>query len=275
MILKKRVAWNKGKHGIYSSETLERWSKIRKGRKPTKIQVELMLASRKITNQKKAKELFNRKCYNDPSHKPFTNKSSGNPSWFKHPDIKGEFLCGNCNYHAKKNLRYSSIEERKKAQSKFMKEKNPMFQLDARKKISIKQSGKNNSFFGKKHSKEFIEDIRLRWTGEGNPNYGGLSPERKKALSKIKLEMYASGKLKPSVQKKGPDSPLYGKKRPPQVALAASIANTGKIVKESTKVKLRAKRALQTNFGQRGGENTHELLLAYLLDELAIPYDKK
>ena len=183
---KKNIPWNKGKTGIYSEKTKELWSTARKGRKIPKEQMQKILTSRKITNQKKSKELWNRECYNDPSHKPFINKGSGNPTWFKHPDIDGEFLCGNCHYHAKKKLKFSSKEERYKKQSKFMKENNPMDNKESRKKLSKTKTGKP---LGPVHTEKFKNEQRLRWTGEGNPSFGGLSDKRRKLLSKKKKEV--------------------------------------------------------------------------------------
>ena len=264
-----RVAWNKGKTGIYSEKTRQRWSKIRKGRRPSQEHMKKILASRKITNQKKTEELWNRRCYNDPSHKPFIHKYNGNPSWFKHPDIDGEFLCGICNYHAKKNLKFSNKEERYKAQSKFMQENNPMYNKESKKKLSETKTGVP---IGPVHTEEFKEKQRLRWTGNGNPNYGGMAPERGEALSKIMKGMYASGQRKPSVQKKGPDNPLWRVERPEHVRRAISEGLTGLKRTMKTRKKIKAKRALQTNFGQPGGKNKWELLIAFLLDELGIPY---
>ena len=263
----KRKAWNKGKTGIYSEETKKRWSDIRKGKKPSKEQIKKMLETRNITNQKKVEELWNRKCYNDPSHSPFIHKSTGNPTWFKHPDIEGEFLCGNCNYHEKKKLKFSRKEERYKMQSKFMKDNNPMESEKSRKKLSESKTGVHR---GPMHTEEFKKKQGLRWTGEGNPNYGGLSPERKKALSKIKKEMFATGKLKPAIQKKGKDNPYYGIPRSESVRQKISKKLLGRVPTPETIKKIKAARAKQTNFGQRGGDNEWELQIEIILNELGL-----
>tara|TARA_Y100001936_G_C16066603_1_gene667674 strand:+ start:157 stop:1320 length:1164 start_codon:yes stop_codon:yes gene_type:complete len=267
----KREAWNKGKTGIYSEETRKRWSDKRKGKKLSKEQIEKMLETRKITNQKKVEELWNRKCYNDPSHRPFIHKSTGNPTWFKHPDIEGEFLCGNCNYHRKKELKFSSKEERYKMQARFMKNNNPMKNEKAKKKLSEARTGVP---LGPIHTEEFKKKQGLRWTGKGNPNHGGLSPERRKALSKIKKEMFATGKLKPAIQKKGKDNPRYGIARSESIRQKISKELLGRKRSPETIKKIKAARARQINFGQRGGENEWELQIEIILNELGLEEKK-
>jgi len=42
-----QIAWNKGKKGIYSQETREHWSKVRKGRKLSPAHLKRILEARK------------------------------------------------------------------------------------------------------------------------------------------------------------------------------------------------------------------------------------
>lgn len=51
-------------------------------------------------------------------------------------------------------------------------------------KISVRQSGKKNSFFGKTHSKESKDGMREKLSGDNNPFYGGKHTQD--ALKKIK-----------------------------------------------------------------------------------------
>ena len=152
-----------------------------------------------------------------------------------------------------------------------MKTNNPMFKAESRKKISDMQRGKNNSFFGKRHTVEFIETIRARWTGPGNPNFGGMPMSQRKKLSEIRKELYRTGKLKPSPQKKGKDSPLWRVPRSDSVRAAISRGNTGKTLSDSTKEKLRIARINQKNIGQ-SGISMSDLMLQAILEELGIKF---
>lgn len=90
--------------------------------------------------------------------------------------------------------------------------------------LSKIMTGKNNNFYGKKHTKESIEKIRLANNGKNNPMYGKPRTEEvkqklrlanlgkkhsKKTIEKIRLAN--SGKNNPMYGKKGKDSPMYGK----------------------------------------------------------------
>ena len=150
-----------------------------------------------------------------------------------------------------------------------MKKHNPMFNPESRAKLSKSKTGKK---LGAVHSEKFKEERRNRWLGSGNPNYGGISIERRQNLSKTKKRLYASGQIKPSPQKKGKDNPRYGIPRSNETKEKIRKRLTGKVRIESTKQKIRQARAKQKNFGQAGSFS--EKCLHTILDELGgIEYD--
>ena len=54
-------------------------------------------------------------------------------------------------------------------------------------------TNKKGKKVGPIHSDEFKADASSRWIGEGNPNFGGMSPERRKQFSEIKKKAVAEG----------------------------------------------------------------------------------
>lgn len=119
----------------------------------------------KRSRERKKYELFQRICFNDTSHVPYF-KSSGNPTWFRHPKIKGVYLCGLCNSRINaKPPKFSSKLDLLQSRADFMRKNNPMFKPEAKSKISRIQSGETNSFFQKKHTTTFIEKLRTRMRG--------------------------------------------------------------------------------------------------------------
>ena len=69
---------------------------------------------------------------------------------------------------------------------------------ETRKKISKSKTGKSPNF-----SDEDKKRRKERWTGEKNPNFGGMPPEQRKQLSEIKKKAVAEGTY---------TSPMKGKK---------------------------------------------------------------
>ncbi len=268
ILMSKKIAWNKGKIGIYSQETIQRWSEIRKGRKLSYSHKRNLEAAKMIAVEKKSQELWSRTCNVDPSHKPYIHKQSNNPTWFKDKNDPEKFVCGLCHYNQIKVLKYKTNEERQNAHSKFMKTNNPMYEESAKKKLSKTRTGVP---LGPCHSDEFKEQQRQKWSGKNNPNYGGLSDEQRKKLSETRKRRIATGEIKLAEQKKGKESPLYGKPRPQHVIDAISKANKGKVLSEETKEKLRQKRLHQKNIGQKGISTPH-LKMHVILEELGIEY---
>lgn len=239
-----------------------------KGRKLNEQHKKNLAVAKKIVNEKKNLEMKKRKCYNDKFHKPYIRKSTNRPSWFKHPTIFDAFLCGLCYSRLNaKPPKYSSKEERYKAQSKMMKINNPMYDKKNKIKLSKSKIGKK---IGPVHSEEFKKKLSEKWKGSGNPNADGLSDERKAHLSKIKKEGFASGKYTPSLQKKGKDSPLYGVPRPASVRSAISQAQKGKALSKSTIDKIKIARKNQKNIGQSG--TIPEFMVQTILNELQIHF---
>ena len=110
ILMSKKIAWNKGKIGIYSQETIQRWSEIRKGRKLSYSHKRNLEAAKMIAVEKKSQELWSRTCNVDPSHKPYIHKQSNNPTWFKDKNDPEKFVCGLCHYNQIKVLKYKTNE---------------------------------------------------------------------------------------------------------------------------------------------------------------------
>jgi len=68
---------------------------------------------------------------------------------------------------------YDSVENGLNCFFTSTKNKKMVWSEETKRKMSVNQKGENNSFFGKKHSKESIDKISKRSSGENNPNYGG------------------------------------------------------------------------------------------------------
>ena len=68
---------------------------------------------------------------------------------------------------------YDSVENGLNCFFTSTKNKKMVWSEETKRKISGNQKGENNSFFGRKHSKESIDKISKRSSGENNPNYGG------------------------------------------------------------------------------------------------------
>jgi hypothetical protein len=75
--------------------------------------------------------------------------------------------------------------------------------------------GKNNNFYGKKHTKETIEKLRLHNTGKNNPMYG--KERTKEVKQKLRLANLGKKHTKESIKKMriastGKNNAMYGKK---------------------------------------------------------------
>jgi hypothetical protein len=92
--------------------------------------------------------------------------------------------------------------------------------------LSKIMSGKRNNFYGKKHTKESIEKIRLHSTGKNNPMYGKPRTEEVKQKLRLanlgkkhkiesieKMRLASTGKNNAMYGKKGKLAPNYGKQR--------------------------------------------------------------
>lgn len=80
--------------------------------------------------------------------------------------------------------------------------------------VSVDQSGKNNIFYGQKHSEETKEHLRQMNLGSNNPRYGKkLSKKHREDISKALSGRPKSEKFKQiiSARMKGENNPLYGK----------------------------------------------------------------
>ena len=90
--------------------------------------------------------------------------------------------------------------------------------------LSKIRKGKNNTFYGKKHSKETIKKMRIASTGKNNPMYGKKRTEEVKQKLRIanlgkkhsketikKMRLASLGKNNPMYGKKGKKAPMYGK----------------------------------------------------------------
>jgi hypothetical protein len=92
--------------------------------------------------------------------------------------------------------------------------------------LSKIMSGKRNNFYGKKHTKESIEKIRLHSTGKNNPMYRKPRTEEVKQKLRLanlgkkhkiesieKMRLASTGKNNAMYGKKGKLAPNYGKQR--------------------------------------------------------------
>jgi len=96
-----------------------------------------------------------------------------------------------------------------------------------RKNISKRQMGKNNSFYGKKHSEEvrkMLKEKGKRQAGKRHPCYGkSLSDEHKRKISNSLI---------------GSKNPFYGKKHKTETRLKISEMAKNRIMSEETKNKI-------------------------------------
>jgi hypothetical protein len=81
--------------------------------------------------------------------------------------------------------------------------------------LSKIMKGKNNNFYGKKHTKKSIEKIKLHSTGKNNPMYG--KPRTEEVKQKLRLANLGKKHTKESIKKmrianSGKNNPMYGKK---------------------------------------------------------------
>ena len=81
--------------------------------------------------------------------------------------------------------------------------------------LSKIRMGKNNTFYGKKHTKETIQKMRLANIGKNNPMYGKQRTEEVK--QKLRLANLGKKHSKKSIEKmiianSGKNNPMYGKK---------------------------------------------------------------
>ena len=236
-----------------------------KDEKLSKIHIERMLATRKITNAKKSIELKLRKCNLDPTHIPYTNKKTGNPTWFKDLNATEKFVCGVCHARQISTPKYTD-EERSKVRSKLMKKNNPMKNKLTALKLSRIKTGKK---IGPVHNQEFKDRQKKRFT-EDNPSKNGIPKEQRVKISKTRLHRFQMGQIKPSVQKKGEANPRYGIPRSASVRKAISVANKGKILSQHTINLIKIARKNQKNIGQSG--TIPEFMIGIILEELGISY---
>lgn len=123
--------------------------------------------------------------------------------------------------------------------------------IQTRRKMSEAQRGENHPMYGKHHSKETKEKISHSIRGENHPNYGkSLSEETKKRIgesSKTRCGEKSAWfgrhhteetKKKISLKTKGRKGPNLGKNLSYETREKLRIINTGKTLKEETKLKI-------------------------------------
>lgn len=105
--------------------------------------------------------------------------------------------------------------------------RNRVVSEEERKAISERQSGKNNSFYGKTHTEETkrrLSEVSSSRTGDKHHSYGKpLSEEHKKKLSE---------------RLSGENHPFYGKTLSEETRRKISEARTGSVMDEETKSKI-------------------------------------
>jgi hypothetical protein len=104
--------------------------------------------------------------------------------------------------------------------------------------LSKIRRGKNNTFYGKKHSKESIAKIKLASSGKNNSMYG--KPRTEEVKQKLRLANLGKKHTKESIKKmsianSGKNNPMYGKK-------GKLAPNYGNKYSEETKQKIRLAR---------------------------------
>jgi len=104
--------------------------------------------------------------------------------------------------------------------------------------LSKIRRGKNNTFYGKKHSKESIAKIKLASSGKNNSMYG--KPRTEEVKQKLRLANLGKKHTKESIKKmsianSGKNNPMYGKK-------GKLAPNYGNKYSEETKQKIRIAR---------------------------------
>jgi len=104
--------------------------------------------------------------------------------------------------------------------------------------LSKIRMGKNNTFYGKKHTKETIEKMKLANMGKNNPMYG--KPRTEEVKQKLRLANLGKKHTKETIEKmklasSGKNNPMYGKK-------GKLAPNYGNKCSEETKQKIRIAR---------------------------------
>jgi len=102
---------------------------------------------------------------------------------------------GFCSKHVQAWRKYDDPLGRadpKETKIKQSKPKSPSHKVNLSKSLKG-NTNKKGKKVGPIHSDEFKADARSRWTGEGNPSFGGLSPQRREDLSVIQKKRVTDG----------------------------------------------------------------------------------